>query len=66
MEKERIKNLKEEKDHKLRVLNRKLEELGFGDFEKLRKVVVSLLTLETYGVGVDQIISYYQNQRIVN
>ena len=47
----------------LRILERKLEEIGLGDFNKLRMIVVSLLTLETYGIGVDQIISYYQNQR---
>jgi hypothetical protein len=63
MEKERIKNLKEETDHKLRVLNRKLEEIGLGDFEKLRKIVMSLLTLENYGIGIDHIITYYHTQR---
>jgi hypothetical protein len=63
MEKEHIKRLSEETDHKLRVLERKLEEIGLGDFENLRKIVVSLMTLETYGIGVDQIISYYHRQR---
>jgi murein L,D-transpeptidase YcbB/YkuD len=63
IEKENIKRLSEETDHKLRVLERKLEEIGLGDFENLRKIVVSLMTLETYGIGVDQIISYYHRQR---
>jgi hypothetical protein len=63
IEKEHIKRLSEETDHKLRVLERKLEEIGLGDFENLRKIVVSLMTLETYGIGVDQIISYYHRQR---
>jgi hypothetical protein len=41
------------------VLQRKLEELGLGSFEKLRRVIVAIMTLETFGIGVDQIIDYY-------
>ena len=63
IEKERMKSLKEETDHKLLVLRRKLEELGLGSFEKLRRVVVAIMTLETYGIGVEQIISYHHRQR---
>jgi hypothetical protein len=66
MERERIKNLKEETDHKLSVLRRKLEEIGLGDFEKLKQIVVSLMTLETYGIGIEQIISYYHSIRAQN
>jgi hypothetical protein len=62
IEKERIKRLKEETNHKLRVLHTKLEQIGLGDFESLRRVVVAIMTLETYGIGVEQIISYYHNQ----
>ena len=42
-EKRNLEQLKEETDHKLKVLKRKLEEIGLGDFEKLRRIVVSLL-----------------------
>jgi hypothetical protein len=66
MEKERIKSLKEETDHKLSVLRRKLEEIGLGDFQKLKQIVVSLMTLETYGIGIEQIISYYHSIRAQN
>jgi len=65
MEKERIKTLKEETEHKLQVLERKLEQIGLGDFDRLRRVVVAIMTLETYGIGVEQIIGYYQNQRVL-
>jgi len=65
MEKERIKTLKEETEHKLQVLERKLDQIGLGDFERLRRVVVAIMTLETYGIGVEQIIGYYQNQRVL-
>jgi hypothetical protein len=63
IEKERIKTLKEETDHRLQVLQRKLEELGLGSIEKLRRVIVAIMTLETFGIGVDQIINYYHKQR---
>jgi hypothetical protein len=62
-EKRNLEQLKEDTEHKLRVLRKKLEEIALGDFETLRKVIVSLLTLETYGIGIEQIISYYHNQR---
>ena len=40
-EKRNLEQLKEETDHKLKVLKRKLEEIGLGDFEKLRRIVIS-------------------------
>jgi hypothetical protein len=65
-QKRNLEQLKDETNHKLKVLQRKLEEIGLGDFERLKKIVVNLMTLETYGIGVEQITSYYQNQRILN
>jgi hypothetical protein len=58
--KERIKTLKKETDYRVQVLQRKLERLGLGSFEKLRRVIVAIMTLETFGIGVDQIINYHK------
>jgi predicted transcriptional regulator len=58
--KERIKSLKKETDYRIQVLQRKLERLGLGSFEKLRRVIVAIMTLETFGIGVDQIINYHK------
>jgi hypothetical protein len=30
----------------------------------MRRVVVAIMTIETYGIGVEQILSYYRNQQL--
>jgi hypothetical protein len=56
-----IKRLKEETDQQQNFINIKLEELGLGDFSQLKQVVISLMTLESMGMSLDQIVGLARN-----
>ena len=60
-EKKSIKQLKREIDEQKEVIDRRLEELGFGDFDKLKEILLSLMTLESFGIGVEQIVGISRN-----
>jgi hypothetical protein len=60
-EKKSIQQLKREIDEQKEVLDRRLEELGFGDFDKLKEILVSLMTLESFGIGVEEIVGISRN-----
>ena len=58
---EDIKQQKKEIEEQREILDRRLEEIGLGDFDRLRQVVVALMTLEQMGIGVEQIVSIVHN-----
>jgi hypothetical protein len=58
-----IERLRSEIESDRRILDEKLESLGLGNFDELRRVCVALLTLEQFNIGIDQIISIYQDFR---
>ena len=60
---EDIKQQKQEIEEQRKVLDRRLEDLGFGDFEKPTQTVAALMTLTQYGIGFDKIISISQGLR---
>jgi len=51
-----VKRLKQETNNNQRTFDTMLSTLGLGDFEQLKKVIVALMTLENFGVGVEQIV----------
>ena len=58
---EELKRQRKEVEEQREVLDRKLEEMGFGDLEKLTQTVAVLTTLSQYGIDCDKIISISTN-----
>jgi len=56
-------DIKQQKQEQRQVLDIRLEDLGFGDFEKLTQTVAALIMLAQYGIDCDKIISISQNLR---
>ena len=58
---EDVKRKQKEVEEQREVLDRRLEEMGFGDLEKLTQTVAALTTLSQYGIDCDKIISISTN-----
>jgi hypothetical protein len=58
--------LKLEVENDRKILDEKLENLGLGDLEQLKQIIVSIMTLESFGVGIDQIINLCKSCRLQN
>jgi hypothetical protein len=58
------KRLKLEVENDRRILDEKLENLGLGDLHQLKQVIISIMTLESFGVGIDQIINLCRSFRL--
>lgn len=56
-----IRRQKQEIEEQREILDKNLEEIGFGDMEQLKQVVASLITLAGYGILQEKIISICRN-----
>jgi hypothetical protein len=55
-EKRDLKQQKQEIKKQWEILDRRLEEIGFGNFEQLRSTITALMTFERFGITQDMII----------
>jgi hypothetical protein len=62
-EKENVQQLKKELDKQQEIINYRLEQVGFGDFEQLKQTVIALMTLrDNIGISQEMIISLSHEQ----
>jgi len=53
--------MKLEIDEQKKVIEEKLEQLGFGDFQKLRSSIAAVITLDELGISQEKIIGICRN-----
>jgi hypothetical protein len=58
-EKEKLEQVRQEITRERQILDEKLEQIGCGNFERLRKTVAALMTFEEFGITQEMIINLY-------